>query len=114
MVTVCDRDGDTWEMLRKAAVEDAGLLLCANTTRQRKVLRDDGTTRDLWAHVVEQPPLTRKTILLPPCGGPRKRKQHRVKLDLRACNVVLPAPKQAADQTLTPMLAVSASERKPP
>ena len=69
---------------------------------------------DLWAHVEAQPPLARKTILLPACGGPRKRKQRKVKLDLRACEVVLLAPKQAADPTPTPMLAVSATEREPP
>ena len=45
VITVCDREGDTWEMLRMAAVEDAGLLVRANATRQRKVLRDDGTTQ---------------------------------------------------------------------
>ena len=114
VITVCDREGDAWEMLRKAAVEDAGLLVRSNATRQRKVLRDDGTTQDLWAHVEQQPPLAHKTILLPTCGGPRKRKERKVKLDLRACNVVLLAPKLAADQTSTPMLAVSATEREPP
>ena len=101
-------------MLRKAAVEDTGLLVRANASRQRKVLRDDGTTRDLWAHVEQQPPLARKTIIIPACGGPRKRKERKAKLELRACNVILPAPNKAADQTPTPMLAVSATEREPP
>ena len=114
VITVCDREGETWEMLRKAAVEDAGLLARSNATRHRKILRNDGTTQDLWEHVEKQPPLARKTILLPQCGGPRKRKQRKVKLDLCACNVVLLAPKLAADQTSTPMLAVSATEREPP
>ncbi len=114
VITVCDREGDTWEMLRKAAIDHAGLLVRSNAARQRKVLLDDGKSRNLWTHVEEQEPLARKTILVPPCGGPRQRKQRKVKLDLRACRVVLLAPKEAADQTPTEMLAVSATERQPP
>ena len=114
VISVCDREADTWEVLRKAAVEDTGLLVRANASRQRKVLRDDGTTRDLWAHVEQQPPLARKTIVIPACGGPRKRKERKAKLELRACEVVLLAPNKAADQTPTPMFAVSATEREPP
>ena len=36
VITVCDREGDSWEMLRMAATEDAGLLVRANATRKRK------------------------------------------------------------------------------
>ena len=81
--------------------------------RQRKVLRDDGTTQDLWAHVEQQPPLARRTALFLACGGPRKCERRKVEFDLRACQVVLLAPNPAEHPIPTPMLAVSATERGP-
>ncbi len=114
VITVCDREGDIWALIRKAVTTGAGLLVRANRARSRRVVTADGSLEDLWDHVAGQPSLASKTITIDACGGPRSREERKAKLDLRACTVTLAAPTDATDKTATRMLAVSATEISPP
>ncbi len=114
VITVCDREGDIWALIREAVTTGAGLLVRANRARSRGVITADGSLEDLWDHVAGQPSLASKTITIEACGGPRSREERKAKLDLRACTVTLAAPTDATDKTATRMLAVSATETSPP
>ena len=110
VVTVCDREGDIWSMIRQARRSGDGLLVRSNRSRQRRVILEDGRHGKLPEHMARQPVLAEKTIDIEACGGKRERKARRARLALRACKVLLKAPKDAPDQTPTPMLAVSVDE----
>ncbi len=83
VVTVCDREGDIWEMFCKARESGDGLLIRSDRGRQRRAVVD-GKTPDLWDVVAAQPVLGTKTIERLPCGGPRRRRRRKARLDLRA------------------------------
>lgn len=84
VITVCDREGDIWTLIREAATTGAGLLVRASRGRSRRVITGDGSLEDLWDHVAGQPLLGSKTIAIDACGGPRHREERKAKLDLRA------------------------------
>ncbi len=110
VITVCDREADLWSMLRQAVASGDSLLVRSNGARKRKVILQDGTTEKLPLHLSKQPVIAHKTIQIEACGGKRKRKARKARLDLRACRVTLGAPVLAKDQTPTQMLAVSVDE----
>ncbi len=110
VITVCDREADLWSMLRQAVVSGDSLLVRSNGARKRKVILEDGTAEKLPLHLSKQPVIAHKTIQIEACGGKRKRKARKARLDLRACMVTLGAPVLAEDQTPTQMLAVSVDE----
>ncbi len=115
VITVCDREGDLWELIRKATTTHAGLLVRAcRGGRRPRVVTADGALECLWDHVAGQPSLAGKTITIEACGGPRSRKERKARLDLRACTLTLAPPNDATDKTPTRMLAVQASEPSPP
>ncbi len=113
VVTVCDREGDIWEMFCKARESGDGLLIRSDRGRQRRAVVD-GKTPDLWDVVAAQPVLGTKTIERLPCGGPRRRRRRKARLDLRAAGVELAPPRNRANQAPLPMLAVSVQEPDPP
>ena len=110
VITLCDREGDFWEMLRQADPQRAGLLVRSNASNRRKVVGADGATEDLWKHVAARPPLTTRSLKLGACGGNRARKARTVKFEIRAVEVLLVPPHGAADKTPVRMMAVSATE----
>ena len=110
VVNICDREGDFWELLCKAASDGARLLVRASRSAQRQVILDDGRKADLWEHLAGQPRLATQTLELAACGGKRTRKKRTVHIDIRATEVRLAPPQTAAGQPPVRMLAVSATE----
>ena len=109
VITLCDREGDIWEMFRSARETGDGLLVRSDRGRQRRVVTDGGT-RELWDFMTAQPALGTRTIAISPCGGPRKRRERKARLELRAAMVDLVAPADRAGDEAP--LATSPTRRK--
>ena len=111
---VCDREGDMWELLRKAEGAEAELLVRACRSKRRRVRRPDGGSEDLRDFMAARPVLAGAEVRIDARGGPDARKGRTAKLELRAARVALLPPKDRAGEPDLPMLAVSAVEAKPP
>ncbi len=114
VITVCDREGDIWDLLQTARQTGNGLVVRSDRGRQRRVAVD-GDPRELWDFMDAQPVLGTKTITISPCGGPRKRRERKARLELRAAMVdLVPPSNRAGDEAPLAMLAVSVLEPEPP
>ncbi len=114
VITVCDREGDMWELLREGVHRGDGLLVRSKKGHNRRVAVGE-KTENLWKHINSRPVLARRKIEVDACGGKRKRKSREVTLEIRASRVRLVAPlKEGADAKPLDMLAVSAFEPDPP
>ena len=122
MVSVCDREGDIWDMFEAQAddPEAAGLLVRSSASTRRSVIAG-GKTVDLRNHMRSLTPVGARTVTVTARGGlagvrGRKAKAPRagrtVDVELRVARVRLKAPGRSR-QTL-PVTAVLASERKAP
>ena len=111
VVSVCDREGDFWSLLSHARDTGGELLVRASRSAQRRVDTPAGAV-DLWSHVEGLEPLGTRTIDVPGCGGPNRRKARTVTLTLRSAHVDLIAPNDVGGAPLS-MLAVSAREDNP-
>ena len=112
-VVVCDREGDNWELLRKADGGGAELLIRCRS-KSRRVRRPDGGTEDLRDFMAARPVLDKAEIAVEACGGPRARTARRLTLEIRAARVALAPPKGRPGEPDLEMLAVSAVEPHPP
>ena len=112
VITVCDREGDMWELLREGVHRGDGLLVRSKKGHNRRVAVGE-KTENLWKHINSRPVLARRKIEVDACGGKRKRKSREVTLEIRASRVRLVA-KEGADAKPLDMLAVSAFEPDPP
>ncbi len=108
VVTVCDREGDFWEMISRAEETGAALLIRASRGRQRRVALRSGGDADLWDHVLETEPRCR--IVVPACGGPNRRKGREADAVLHARGPGCPEGGEGPIR----MIAVSALEENPP
>ena len=114
VVTVCDREGDSWELISRAQETGAALLVRASRgSRRRVALAADGDA-DLWEHVLATEPVGERKIAVPACGGPNRRKGRTARLTLRCVPVDLLAPKDRKGEAPIRMIAVSAREESPP
>ena len=113
-VAVCDREGDMWDLLRKAEGGGAELLVRACRSKRRRVRLPDGGSEDLRSFMAARPVLASAKVPVEARGGPRARKARRAKLEIRAARVALPPPRERAGEPDLPMLAVSAAEADPP
>lgn len=107
VVTVCDREGDIWELLSRAVAAGAGLVVRACRSKRRRVLCEGGSKKGLWDYMAEQPVLTRRPLNLAACGGKRARKKREVTLDIRAARVKLVPPGDRTGDGPLSMLAAS-------
>ena len=114
VVTVCDREGDFWELLSRAEQTGAALLVRASRGTQRRVALASGGDADLWDHVLETDPVGGRKIEVPACGGPNRRRGRTAKLTLRCTPVDLLPPKDRESEPPVRMIAVSALEEDPP
>ncbi|MYG81630.1 MAG: IS4 family transposase [Gemmatimonadetes bacterium] len=114
VVTVCDREGDFWELIARAEQTGAPLLVRASRGTQRRVALASGGDANLWDHVLGTEPVGGRRIEVPACGGPNRRKARTAKLTLRCTPVELLAPKDRGDEPPIRMIAVSAREEDPP
>ncbi len=114
VVTVCDREGDFWELLSRARETGAALLVRASRGTQRRVALDAGGDAELWDHVLGTEPVGGRKIEVPACGGPNRRRGRAAKLTLRCAPVDLLPPKDRESEAPVRMTAVSAREETPP
>ncbi len=113
VVTVCDREGDFWELISRAKQTGAALLVRASRGSKRRVALASGGDADLWEHVLETEPAGERKIEPPACGGPNRRKGRTAKLTLRCAPVDLLPPQGRAGEAPIRMTAVSALEENP-
>ena len=114
VVTVCDREGDFWELLSRAEQTGAALLVRASRGTQRRVALASGGDADLWDHVLETDPVGGRKIEVPACGGPNRRRGRTAKLTLRCTPLDLLPAKDRESEPPVRMIAVSALEEDPP
>ena len=113
VVTVCDREGDIWDLFTDAQSRGDALLVRSDRGRKRQVMTADGP-QGLWDFMAAQPVLGKQTLTIAACGGPRRRRARKARLDLRSARVDLIPPMNRTDTTPLSMLAVSVSEPRRP
>ncbi len=121
VVSVCDREGDMWELLPEgcgsaAADGGAGLLVRASRPDRRRALTEDGGAEDLFARTEGPVAVAGKTIDIEACGGPRRRGARKgVRLEAPA-GFVGPVPPTDLPKGAPPlrMPAVRVTEPRPP
>ena len=113
VVTVCDREGDFWELLLAAERSGDAILVRASKSAQRRAALPDGSAEDLWLHVAGVEPAGSRVFEVPGCGGPNRRKARKVRLTIRCKEVDLVPPAEQGGSPIR-MLAVSAIEENPP
>ena len=114
VVTICDREGDFWELLSRAEQTGAALLVRASRGAQRRVALASGGDAELWEHVLGTEPVGERKIEVPGRGGPNRRRGRTAKLTLRCTPVDLLPPKDRESEPPVRMIAVSALEEDPP
>ncbi len=115
VLVICDREGDDWGLLSRGGEKDVGLLVRARRSTRRRVVTATGDLQDLWDHMAGQPCRATRTIDIPACGGPRRRKERAgVHLEVRAATVSLAPPKKPRGTSPLSMMAVSVTEPAPP
>ena len=119
MVSVCDREGDIWDLFQRQheLADQVGLLVRSNSARQRKVVLEDGRTVSLQEHLASLEPITSKTVSIDAQGGKRARDKRLVPVSLRIAKVHLKAPATKSknhDQASLPVIAVLIKEDHPP
>ena len=114
VVTVCDQEGDIFQLLRRQAREPAavGFLVRANRARQRRVLVGGGH-KSLWKHLRGLPPLvTGRKVQVQARGGRHRRKQRTAVTEVRAAQLRLRPPKGRGEPVRA--LGVLVTEPEPP
>jgi len=114
VVTVCDREGDFWEMVSRAEETGAALLVRASRGAKRRVAPAPGGDEDLWEHVLGTDPVGARKVEVPACGGPNRRKGRTARTVLRCVEVDLLPPKDRKGDPPVRMTAVSAPGEDPP
>ena len=111
-VAVCDKEGDNWDLLRKAANGRVELLVHASSKRRVRLL--DGGSEDLRDFMSAQPVMVEAVVGIDGRGGARGRKAREAKLEIRAARVALVPPGKRPVKPDLQMLAVFATETNPP
>ena len=122
VISVCDREGDIWEMfeLQAREPEAAGLLVRSCASNRRSVIAG-GARRCLREHMAAQPVIGRRSVAVRARGGiagSRGRKARKARpartaeIELRAARVGLKAP--GGSLRTLPLTAVLASETTAP
>ena len=121
VVTVCDREGDIWDLLAAARRGGRGLLVRADRGARRRVASAAGApARCLWEATAELPVLATRAVKVAARGASRAsaaRKGRTARLEVRAAEFdILPpqAPPHRRDGPPGRLLAVRATERNPP
>lgn len=107
VVSVCDREGDLWPLLKAAArASSAGLLARVNPARHRSMELAESDLRLLSA-LEGREPLMRKTLQL-------RAREAQAELEIRAMRVHLRPPKQRKNDKPLELLAAWVTEPAPP
>ena len=110
VISVCDREGDFWDMLAHARDEGIPLLVRASRSAKQRVRTPGGEKECLWEHVAARSPVAVTELTIPAAGGPRARKERVARLEIRTTEVELLPPHWDRGAEPLPMLAVSATE----
>ena len=110
VISVCDREGDFWDMLAHARDEGIPLLVRASRSAKQRVRTPGGEKECLWEHVAARSPVAVTELTIPAAGGPRARKERVARLEIRTTEVELLPPHRDRGAEPLPMLAVSATE----
>ena len=113
VVTVCGREVDFRQMISPAEQTGAALLVRVSRVAKRRVALASGADAELWDHVLGTGPVGGRTIEIPACGGPNRRRGRTAKLTLRCTLVDLLPPKDRERDPPVRMIAVSALEENP-
>ena len=70
VISVCDREGDFWELISRAEETGAALLVRASRGSKRRVALASGGDADLWERVLGTDPVGERKIEVPACGRP--------------------------------------------
>jgi len=110
VVSVCDREGDVWELLTKTASLENALLIRASRSAHQRVLLPTGEVRDLWEYERTVSPVARTELTIPAAGGPRARREQTAHLEVHAFPVDVLPPLTEKYRTPVSLFAVSATE----
>ncbi|MCY4431026.1 MAG: IS4 family transposase [Rhodospirillales bacterium] len=110
VISVCDREGDFWDLLAHAVDDGDALLVRASRSVQQSVRTPDGGKECLWEHVVARPPVAATELTIPAAGGPRARKERVARIEIRTAEIELLLPRWDRGAEPRPMFAVSAIE----
>ena len=110
VVSVCDREGDFWDLLAHAVDDGNALLVRASRSANQRVRTPDGGRACLWEHVAAMPPVAVTELTIPAAGGPRARKERVARLEIRTAEVEIVPPRWDRGAETLPMFAVSATE----
>ena len=110
VISVCDREGDFWDMLAHARDEGIPLLVRASRSAKQRVRTPGGEKECLWEHVAARSTVAVTELTIPAAGGPRARKERVARLEIRTTEVELLPPHWDRGAEPLPMLAVSATE----
>ena len=110
VVSVCDREGDFWDLLAHAVDDGDALLVRASRSAQQRVTVPGGGKACLWEHVAARPPVATTELTIPAAGGPRARKERVARLEIRTAEVWIVPPRWDRGADPLPMFAVSATE----
>ena len=114
VVSVCDREGDFWDLLAHAVDDGDALLVRASRSAQQRVTVPGGGKECLWEHVAARPPVAVSELTIPAAGGPRARKERVARLEIRTAEVGIVPPRWDRGADPLPMFAVSATETDVP
>ncbi len=114
VLVICDREGDTWDLLARSTEHGAGLLVRVRRSTCRRVVTATGAHRDLWDHMADEPCIATRPLDIAACGGLCRRKE-RKGLEVRTARVDL-APPDRKPRGTPPlsMMAVHVTEPDPP
>ncbi len=110
VVSVCDHEGDFWDLLAHAVDDGDALLVRASRSANQRVRTPDGGRECLWEHVAARPPVAVTELTIPAAGGPRARRERVARLEIRTAEVGIVPPRWDRGADPLPMLAVSATE----
>ena len=114
VVTICDREGDFWELLTRARSLDTELLVRASKGAKRRVQTGGEESVCLWEYMTHQPTLGTCSIVVPRRGGPNRRAGRTAILTLRCVAVELVPPHAAKGDPPLRVIVVEAREDNPP
>jgi len=114
VVTICDREGDFWELLTRAHTLDTELLVRTSKGAKRRVKTSAEESVCLWQHMINQPTLGTINIAAPRRGKPHRRAGRIATLTLRCVAVDLLPPHAAKGDQPLRAIVVEAREDSPP
>ena len=114
VVSVRDREGDFWELPRRAADDPRQTFpVRASRPARRSVLSGTGDRTDLWEHMATLPGLAGRTVGTAARGGGSARRKRTAQPGIRAARVTLAAPADAAGRP-KPSRSRSPNRTRPP